>query len=98
MATVSIPKTRQGKGIELALTRSEEFERVAPFAWIVPGSDRSYGVDLELSCCSCPDYTIRREQDRGTDLRTKPCKHIFATEVVSAKRRVARQRRLQVVS
>lgn len=97
MATQIIPKTREQKGIELALTRSEEFERVAPFAWIVPGSDCFYGVDLELGCCSCPDYGIRRERDRGTRLVTEPCKHIYAVEVVAAKRREAR-RLLRVVS
>lgn len=98
MAQQSIPKTRAQKGIELALARGEDFERVAPFAWIVPGcSGGSYGVDLELGYCSCPDYSIRRERDKGTGLVTEPCKHILGTEVVSAKRRMAR-RRLQVVS
>jgi predicted nucleic acid-binding Zn finger protein len=78
------------RGIRLTAERADEFERVGPWTWIVPGEGRdSYTVDLRHSYCTCPDFQIRRSK---LNRKPEPCKHIFACEIVSAKRKMARQR------
>lgn len=46
-----------------------------------------YTVDLERECCTCPDH-----QHRG-----QTCKHIYAAEIVAARRNCRRRARRRIV-
>jgi predicted nucleic acid-binding Zn finger protein len=83
-------RVRRGLKLKLAQSRAEEFERVAPFVYRVPsctGRER-YTVDLDLAYCTCEDY--HRHRERG--VKDHVCKHMYAVEIVRAKRAAARVR------
>ena len=92
--TEQMEETREGRGIILARERADEFERVAPFVWMVPSctGDVRYSVDLDLLYCNCTDYQIHRE--RG--IKNHVCEHMIAAEIVSVKRRHRREEREEV--
>lgn len=73
-------ESRATRGLRLFRERREEIAEVSPGTYRIPGSGgATYTVSPERGYCSCPD-------------RASPCKHIFAVEVVAAKRRCRRRR------
>lgn len=80
----TIKDTRTTRGLKLYRERGEEIARTTANTYRVPScseaGDRTYLVHLDLGCCSCPDYQIRREA----------CKHIVAATIYRAKRRASR--------
>jgi predicted nucleic acid-binding Zn finger protein len=79
--------TREQRGIALYEERGADIEWIAPYTYLVPaaGRDMPYTVDVEMSFCSCPDASIARAKGEETT-----CKHLYAAEIVSSKRRARR--------
>ena len=82
MATASVPHvptptTREARGLRLAESRFGEIQPVSPGVWSVPScsGENVYVVRLRHESCNCPDY----------QLRSLPCKHLYAARVVKAK-------------
>jgi hypothetical protein len=61
---------RLQRGIELAESRFEEIEKIAPWTWRVPSCSGPlfYVADLKNGLCTCPDHPPEGER----------CKHVSA--------------------
>jgi SWIM zinc finger len=77
-------ETRQQRGLALFQEYASEIVEISPGVYRVPSCSGGgyFRVDLETGTCECVDYQYRGER----------CKHLYAVEIVAAKRRCRRQR------
>jgi len=89
VAPATRPDTRESRALELYRTRGREIVLVDVYTYEVPSCSglAPYIVDLAEETCSCPDFSMRREN----------CKHILAASIKRAKKRGDTARRLAVL-
>ena len=87
--TIAAKTTRLQRGVRLFGERGHEIERISAHTYRVPSCTGTgfYTAYTDLRCCTCPDHM--RAKAAG-----ERCKHVIAAEIVLAKGRAARRRRI----